>query len=299
MSPLQGFLYPPVGSNELRQELYLTSVGRQIYRAGEFYPRSGHPAGFDFKWSEGRSLSDFCIVLIESGRGVFETRRESLPCQDNAIFFLPPGAWHRYHPDPEVGWVESWLCANGEYLHRLRAKHRLYSYANCVQCSSAVALRKSLHALYRAARRAKRHNGIGLAGMVLQALGQALETVANQNPADAPPLSVGDSLVDSARAFIWFNSHRRITIDLIAAQLRVSRRTLERRYMTACGHTVMHELIGRRVQLASQLLAETSLSVKEVAAAAGFGDVRRLIDNFARRINLTPTNYREKLRANQ
>lgn len=299
MPALQGFLYPPVGTNELRQELYLTSVGRQTYRPREPYPRSGHPAGFDFKWSEGRSLSDFGIVLIESGRGVFETRRTSTPCRDGAIFFLPPGAWHRYHPAPETGWVEVWLCANGEFLHRLRAKHRLFSMPCCVQCSSTSALRKSLHALYRAATRAKRRNGIGLAGMALQALGQAMEAAENQNPAEALPQSVGDNLVDTAREFIWFNSHRRITIEFIAAELRVSRRTLERRFITACGHTVVHELIGRRVHLASQLLVETSLSVKEVAESVGFGDVRRLIEHFASRLNVSPTNYRNKLRANQ
>lgn len=299
MPPPQGFFYPPVGPNELRQELYLTSVGRQTYRPRESYPRSGHPAGFDFQWSDGRSLSDFAIVLIESGRGVFETRRSSIGCHDGAIFFLPPGAWHRYHPAPETGWVEVWLCANGEYLHRLRAKRRLFSEPCCVQCSSTVALRRNLHALYRAATRARRRNGIGLAGLALQAFGQALEAAENQNPAEALPQSVGDSLVDSAREFIWFNSHRRITIDFIAAELRVSRRTLERRFNAACGHTVVHELIGRRVHLAAQLLGETSLSVKEVAASVGFGDVRRLIEHFASQLHVTPTNYRNKLRAGQ
>ncbi len=66
-------------------------MGRQTYRAGESYPLSGHLAGYDFKWSEGRSLSDFGIVLIESGRGVLETLRASLPSQDNAIFLRGQG----------------------------------------------------------------------------------------------------------------------------------------------------------------------------------------------------------------
>ena len=299
MPPLQGFLYPPVGPNELRQELYLTSVGRQTYRAGEAYPRSGHPAGYDFKWSEGRSLSDFGVVLIESGSGVFETRRTRFACRADAILFIPPGVWHRYHPDPKVGWVEAWLCANGEYLHRLRAKRRLFSEASCVQCSGTSALRQSLHALHRATTRARQRNGIGLAGMTLQALGQAMESAERQNPAEALPQPVGDSVVDSAREFIWFNSHRQITIDLIAMELRVSRRTLERRFIAACGHTAVHELIGRRIHLAAQLLAETSLSVKEVAAAVGFSDVRRLIENFASRLLVTPSNYRRKLQANK
>ena len=80
----------------------------------------------------------------------------------------------------------------------------------------------------------------------------------------------GDDLVDTVREFIWFNSHRPLTVDQIAAHIGVSRRTLERRYAESRGQTVIRELIERRVQRARQLLAETSMSVKEISLRGGF-----------------------------
>jgi transcriptional regulator GlxA family with amidase domain len=46
---------------------------------------------------------------------------------------------------------------------------------------------------------------------------------------------------------------------------------------------------------AKQLLAETDLTVSEIAAKCGFGELKRLSEAFRAKIGLTPLAYRRQL----
>ncbi|MBS0663719.1 MAG: AraC family transcriptional regulator [Verrucomicrobia bacterium] len=286
-----GYRYLEVTTEDLRRELYLTSVGHAEFRPGDLYPEHGHPADYDFTWTKGRVLGDFAAVFIEKGGGLFETREVKMKCQAGDAFLIPPGSWHRYRPESATGWTERWICGNGEYLHRLRAKRRL-GLAGTV--NSACDVRRLLAAMrrtYRIVVKDGAQNSLATAGLGLEIFGLVSSTSSGEAPA-SDWLETGDRIVDSAREFIWLNSHRPLTVATIAARLGVSRRTLERRYSGICGQTVVRTLIERRVQVARQLLIETSMSVKEISYAVGFGDSRRLIRNFKQVFGQTPLSFR-------
>jgi transcriptional regulator GlxA family with amidase domain len=88
--------------------------------------------------------------------------------------------------------------------------------------------------------------------------------------------SVEDELVASVINMIWTQSHRPLSVEQIAAELGVSRRTIERRMRVAAGRSVLEEIHACRLSRAKRLLRETDLAVKTVAYLSGFGSVERL-----------------------
>lgn len=84
-------------------------------------------------------------------------------------------------------------------------------------------------------------------------------------------------------------------LDDVAAQLRLSRRTLVRR-LESRGHS-FRELAERvRKRRASSLLADPSLSVSEVAYRLGYSDQANFGRAFRRWFGASPRRYRERLR---
>jgi AraC-like DNA-binding protein len=296
---VHGFRYPQVSIANLRHELYVTAVGCLDHQPGRSYPAERHPDGYNFNWHDGRILGDFAVLLISRGKGTFETRSGVQRCKAGDSVVIPPGVWHRYRPDPTTGWREHWVCANGDYLHRLRSKGCFVDEAAVlVGCAGPNAL--SAHGrLWRKARLSSASNDLALASEALEVFCTVLQEHQPAEPLSPAMAPTGDFVADSAKEFIWFNSHRPLTVALIAKTAGVSRRTLERRYAKANGVTVIHDVICRRVECARHLLLDTRMSVKEISYAVGFGDSRQLIRNFFRATLSTPAAFRKEAQASR
>ena len=76
----------------------------------------------------------------------------------------------------------------------------------------------------------------------------------------------------------------------------MSRRTLERRFRTETGETLVGWIARRRVEQAQALLERTELTVTEVAHGAGFGSTESLRRHFLSQTGTTPRSYRDTFR---
>jgi AraC-like DNA-binding protein len=83
----------------------------------------------------------------------------------------------------------------------------------------------------------------------------------------------------------------------LAAQLHLSPSHLQRLFKRETGVRLGEWLIAQRLHEAAYLLANSYLSVKEIAGAAGYEHVSSFIRAFERRYVLTPTRYRERANA--
>jgi AraC-like DNA-binding protein len=79
----------------------------------------------------------------------------------------------------------------------------------------------------------------------------------------------------------------------LAAQLRMSTSHLQRLFKRETGVRIGEWLIKQRLQKASYLLADSYLSVKEIARAAGYEHMSSFIRAFERVYVVSPTRYRE------
>ena len=87
-----------------------------------------------------------------------------------------------------------------------------------------------------------------------------------------------------------------MTVADLVRQLPVTQRSLERRFRAALGHTIHEEIHRCRLERARRLLAKTDLSVKEVAAAAGFPNADNMGRVFRRLEGVSPSEYRGRHR---
>ena len=86
-----------------------------------------------------------------------------------------------------------------------------------------------------------------------------------------------------------------LSLDELAGRLGCTGRHLRRVFMAEYHVTPVAYVQTCRLLLAKQLLTDTSLSVLDVAMAAGFGSLRRFNELFRRRYHLSPTALRKKL----
>lgn len=86
------------------------------------------------------------------------------------------------------------------------------------------------------------------------------------------------------------------TLDRLADQALLSRRTFTRRFQQLTGTTLGKWLLSQRLALAQRLLEHGAQSIDTVAAAAGFGSAASLRQHFAAAFHTTPSSYRRAFR---
>jgi LacI family transcriptional regulator len=103
-----------------------------------------------------------------------------------------------------------------------------------------------------------------------------------------------DSFVVAALRFIKDHAGQAIGVPDVVNQLGISRRTLERRFARAIGHSILSEVLRCRLERAKRLLLETDLPVHRVAAGSGFGSVKAFNRAFRRSELRTATIFRSQ-----
>lgn len=296
------FHYLPVNEETMTWGMYVTGLGRAIIHPGERYPPSGHPVLYQFDWARGRTLPEFQLVLVSNGAGEFESEATgNVRFEGSALFFLFPGVWHRYRPDPKVGWDERWISYNGELLHRLFDIALFGPRLAVATPHDPPGLAARWDQMLTAV---KGHSVQHPAVLTFQALSMISEAVSDRIedaldtgavPRDSAAQSkLDDPVVQRALELIWTHSHYPMSVSDIARQLPVTRRTLDRRFVEATGHSVLDEINACRLSRAKRLLAETDLPVKTVARLAGFSSTERLRVTFVEREGISPTIFRKQ-----
>lgn len=111
-----------------------------------------------------------------------------------------------------------------------------------------------------------------------------------------PPRAEGDPM---SRLLEWVMGRlaEPLSIDRLAAQAHMSRRTFVRAFRASTGTTPSAWIRSRRLDAARRLLETTNLSIDQVAADCGFGSAVTLRQNFAGAFSTSPTDYRRRFTA--
>lgn len=134
---------------------------------------------------------------------------------------------------------------------------------------------------------------------------------AHSDPVDPPPLilqkpvgvverrssdlmAVQDSVVAEVLRRIRSRHREPILVPDLLKGLPVQRRMLERRFKQETGRSVYQELRRLRLVTAKDLLANSDLSVEEIAESAGIGESRQLSAMFKKELGMTPSAWRNR-----
>jgi len=272
--------------------IHVTYAGWVRVDAGE--PRGNHPpqtpAFFRYEWHEGRTLPEFCLVLIREGEGELETRQGAQSIRPGSAFLLRPGEWHRHRPLRKTGWTNLWITFNGELPRDWMVSDLFDLQGNIAVISHYELFLAQFEHLLASVHQSPAENSTGLSCQLVGLLSHMLRT---SSGGEAHQLHK-DELVSRVLALIWGGELETMTVPVVADHLDCGRRSLERRFKDGTGRSVLEEIQACRIDRARRLIVDTHIPLKECAYRAGFNTCEHMRQVFRRQFGISPETFRRQ-----
>ncbi|HEY1685220.1 MAG TPA: AraC family transcriptional regulator [Tepidisphaeraceae bacterium] len=270
----------------------VSAIGHTHVAPGTPYPPGAHPLDHRFTWERGRTLHDYQLVYITDGAGTFESpagRKQKITA--GTIFLLFPNTWHRYQPNSDTGWVEHWIELKGSTIDSLRASNIISPRHPLLR----VGIQMDILDLFHECRSLIQSMPTGyqplLAILGLQILTRAIFFAANAQATPSP----ADTHIKRAQTLIASAIDRPLKMRQIAKQVSMGYSYFRRSFRQRTGLSPKQYHLQLRMRKAQNLLASTSLSVKEIADSLGFDTPFHLSAAFKSRLGISPTAWRARL----
>jgi AraC-like DNA-binding protein len=287
------YRYFPVSRRDQKWGLYVTTAGESRVAPHAAYPPGGHPEGFAFDWRRGRVLDNFALLYVSSGKGKFECRPGfSAMIEPGHAFLLFPGVWHRYAPAPKTGWHEHWLGFDGD-IPRRWLRHRFISPRSPLLKINAE---DTVLATFSRVMQSIRSNRPALQQILAGATANLLGLFYSAQQTLPAMESGHPDKIESAISRIQSGFARKLDMKQLADELGVGYSWFRAKFATHTGLGPHQYLLELRLVRARNLLAETPLTVKEIAMQTGFGDEHYFSRLFRQKLNCTPSQWRSRSR---
>lgn len=119
-----------------------------------------------------------------------------------------------------------------------------------------------------------------------------IEPLGIQTRQSTDVLAIDDADVAAALRYIRENAFTGINVRDVLRQVPLSRRAFENRFRRMIGRTPHQEIHRLRIERVKQLLAETDLSLSEIARRSGFRHDEYLSVAFKKAVGVPPRDYR-------
>jgi len=287
------FRYLPVSSLDKKWELYVPTAGYSWNPPHAVYPLAQHPQAYHFSWETGRILQEFQILYIIRGKGSFESEvvgRKDISAGN--AFLLFPGIWHRYAPDPEVGWDEYWVGFDGAFARRL-VEHRFFTPQDPIYSPGFDA---GWQELFNQVIETIQIEPVGcqqvLAALVMQILARLH---ASSRSAKAGS-DLSDTIIRKAKCILAENLEQGLDMKAMANDLHVSYSWFRHTFRHHTGFSPHQYQLQLRINKAKSLLNGTRRPIKDIAAQLGFESPYYFSHLFKKKTGLSPERWRHNAR---
>ena len=103
-----------------------------------------------------------------------------------------------------------------------------------------------------------------------------------------------DKYIVSALKYIHGNLDKNLKVDQVLKEVPLSRRSLEKRFMLTTGYPVYEYIYNQRIEMFTQKLLETDMTIFEIALDLGLSDSKNIARQFKQVKGLTPMEYRKR-----
>jgi AraC-like DNA-binding protein len=287
-SPPNYFKYFPASDEIDRWGLAVTAAGCTRFARKATYPHPGHPVDHQFDWRRGRRLEKLQIVLISAGRGWFESENTGRSLiESGTAFALIPQIWHRYKPDPETGWEESWVELRGQIPDQLLKDSVISKNSSLTPGSRTEDIRTALDQVHRIARftEATFDPSLAAAGLAVAAAWHGAQS--------SPPAR--DHLSEVIReAECRLVNHLEESFDMrqVARVLGLSYSHFRRAFREQTGYAPWRFLTRQRLLRARALLKASDATLDEIADQVGFSSSFHFSAMFKKAYGIAPSVWR-------
>lgn len=143
----------------------------------------------------------------------------------------------------------------------------------------------------------RRDHGVEIANQAARRLVVAPHRSGGQAQFIPRPVPAQSDRLGEVFAWAGRNLDQDLSIDRLASEARMSRRTLIRRCELATGLAPGEWVLQARIAEACRLLETTRMSIEQVAAAVGLGSADTLRHQFRTRLQTSPARYRSSFAA--
>ena len=253
------------------------------------YPARNHPDGHFFDFRRGRILQAYQIIYISEGKGKIELGRGSKQqtIHGGQVFVLFPNVWHRYAPDPITGWTEHWVECKGnafemaEKTGLLDVNRPLFRSPETRKIDRIFA---EIHALAK-------EDAVGHQPEISMLALKLLAILAGPRTANEDSTT---RVINSVRMLLLESATDNRPMEHIADQLNVSYSNLRRTFRQQTGMSMKDFQLSVRIQKAKDLLDNSDLSIKAVAAQLGFNSAFHFSNQFRRAVGCPPSEWRTR-----
>jgi len=281
--------YVPAEADAIKWGLHVSDCGFTDVVPGSDYPPGKHPPEYALPWERGRILDEYQLIYITGGRGVFENAaigRVKIEAGHAIILF--PGEWHRYRPVKKVGWTENWIGFRGEY-----AEHIMNGFFSLSKPVFRMGHDEELLTLIRSVVDLTEQTPAGFQQLMAA---RTVETLARIRMLNMGYHKLDRRLakkVHQARCYLLEHSEADVDMIALASELGMSYSRFRSLFKSQTGTAPHQYLLDIRINKAKELLADTRLTVSEIAEQLGFASVYYFSRLFKNRSGMTPTQYRK------
>ena len=284
--------YLTISPVDLVWGLAVNSVGRQNVTENEVYPPQGHPTRYLFNTQKGRVLNEYQLLYITKGKGVFKSKSGGvLPVKEGTMFLLFPGEWHTYQPDPDTGWNEYWIGFDGK-INDEWTRNGFFSKEFPV---FNVGLNEEMISLYKRtiiiADAQEANYQQALSGIACNLVSMALYLSRNK---DFKSSNIAES-INVAKVAVHENIGS-VTPEGLARLACMSYSKFRKIFKEYTGFAPAQYIQEVRINMAKEILTNTSQSIKEIAFELGYENRDYFFTVFRKVTGMTPVSYRKLTR---
>ncbi len=285
------YKYLAVGDDDRRWGIHLTGAGHVHVEKHTEYPKTDNPSHHYFHWSTGRRLSEYQILYITKGCGVFESEVTGLrKINAGDIFILFPNIWHRFKPDKACGWDEYWVEFDGELIKHYRTKEFLNPEDSVISIGLLDEIADNYLKIINLINDEKPGFQYIASGILMQILGQLFASKKYQ-------VFEGTCIeiqIKQAKLIIFENMHNALLQEDISKKIGMGYSLYRKKFKEYTGISPAQYQINLRINKAKDLLITSDQSLKEIAQSIGFESIDYFFRLFKQKTGFTPSDFREK-----
>jgi len=281
--------YLPYSEEDEKMGMLCTTAGSISVRPETVYPpkKSDHPAMFR-PVAEGRVLSEFQVIYITEGKGIFFCGGNTYQVSPGSILLVLPGVKHMYRPLLETGWHEHWVGFKGAYFSRLLEEGRFSPEHVFFETGLHNSILSFFNQIFDEVRSQRPLYQLKTCALILSLVAEVLT---RERRKEQP--NHYEKIVAKAKYLMESNVYSAINLSHISDQLGVSTSRLNEIFKTYTSMTPYQYFIQIKIHKAESLLEQEDIPVKEAAFKMGFEDQYYFSRLFKNKTGFSPSDWKK------
>ncbi|MDR1253052.1 MAG: AraC family transcriptional regulator [Treponema sp.] len=280
--------YLPYSEEDEKLGMLCTTAGSTSIQPGIVYPprKNEHPALFRTV-AEGRVLSEFQMVYITQGEGIFVSDDITYQVKPGALLLVLPGIKHRYRPSIETGWQEYWVGFKGSYFTGLLEEGRFSPQQVFFEAGLHDSILSIFNQIFDEVRTQQPLYQMKACACILSLIAEVLT---KERRKEQP--NYYQKIVEKAKYLMELNIYGAINLSGISEHLGISTSRFNEIFKTYTSMTPYQYYIHIKIHKAENLLERKDISVKEAAFKMGFDDQYYFSRLFKNKTGVSPSDWK-------